>query len=135
MNAPQELVEAALAASTADGCIVIVADHSETNLRWAANSLTTNGQMQSRSMTVIATFERSDGTRAGVVTRAITAIEQVEDMVRAAEAIGRDSTPSDDASPLVEPYEHSDNWSADSTKTSVSVFDTFAPALGGAFER
>ncbi len=39
---------AALAASTADGCIVIAAEHTETNLRWAGNSLTTNGQMRTR---------------------------------------------------------------------------------------
>jgi predicted Zn-dependent protease len=135
MSDAQELVEAALAASTADGCIAIVADHSETNLRWAANSLTTNGQMQSRSMTVVTTFDRSDGTRAGVVTRAVTAVEQVEEMVRSAEALGRDATPADDASPLVEPYEHTDDWSADAAKTSVRVFDQFAPALGAAFDR
>jgi predicted Zn-dependent protease len=135
MSDPQELVDAALAASSADGCVVIVADHSETNLRWAANSLTTNGQMQSRSVTVVATFERSDGARAGVVTRAITAVDEVEDLVRAAETAGREATPADDASPLVEPYEHDDDWDGDPARTSVSVFDSFAPALGAAFER
>ena len=135
MTTPQELVDAALAASTADGCIAIVADHSETNLRWAANSLTTNGQMQSRSMTVVATFDGPDGSRAGVVTRAITAVEQIEEMVREAEASGRDAAPADDASPLVEPYEHSDDWSADATTTSVAVFDRFAPELGAVFDR
>ena len=46
---PQELVEAALARSTADGCVVIAEERSETNLRWANNSLTTNGQMASRA--------------------------------------------------------------------------------------
>ena len=135
MSAPQELVEAALAASNADGCVVIVADHSETNLRWAANSLTTNGQMQSRSMTVIATIDRSDGARAGVVSRAVTAVDEVEDLVRAAEAAGRDATPADDASPLVQPYEHHDDWDAEPIRTSVSVFDEFAPALGAVFDR
>jgi predicted Zn-dependent protease len=135
MSAPQELVEAALAASSADGCVVIVADHSETNLRWAANSLTTNGQMHSRSMTVIATFERSDGARAGVVTRAVTGADEVEDLVRAAETAGRDAGPADDASPLVQPYEHTDDWDAEPARTSVAVFDAFAPALGAAFDR
>ena len=33
---PQEQVEHALTRSSADGCVVIVADHSEANLRWAA---------------------------------------------------------------------------------------------------
>src|SRR5690242_1757898 len=106
MSQPQELAEAALAASTADDCVAIVNEHSETNLRWAGNSLTTNGQMSSRSMTVITTFAGSGGTRAGVVTRAVTAVEEVADLVRAAEDAGRDATPADDACPLIEPYEH-----------------------------
>ena len=49
----QEAVDRALAASTADGCVVVGSEHTETNLRWAANNLTTNGQMTSRSVTVI----------------------------------------------------------------------------------
>jgi predicted Zn-dependent protease len=135
VSQPQELAEAALAASTADGCIAIVAEHTETNLRWASNSLTTNGQMHSRSMTVISTFDHSGGTSAGVVTRDVTAVEEVEDLVRAAEADGRGASPADDASPLIQPYDHGDDWSAEPRRTSVSVFDEFAPALGAAFDR
>jgi predicted Zn-dependent protease len=133
VSAPQELVEAALAAATSDGCVVIASEHSETNLRWAANSLTTNGQMRSRSMTVVATFDRGEGSSAGVVTRAVSTIDEVGELVRAAEAAGRGAEPAEDASPLVEPYEHGDDWSADAASTSVAVFDEFAPALGAAF--
>ena len=42
-QAPHELVERALAASTADDCVVLVEEASSTNLRWANNTLTTNG--------------------------------------------------------------------------------------------
>ena len=63
----QELVEQALATSTADGCVVVANENTQANLRWAGNSLTTNGQMQSRSITVISTFDGPDGTSAGVV--------------------------------------------------------------------
>ncbi len=47
MNAPrhQSLVEHALVTSTADDCIVIVRDRTSANLRWANNTLTTNGVM------------------------------------------------------------------------------------------
>jgi predicted Zn-dependent protease len=135
MSRPQELVDAALSASSADGAVVIVGEHTETNLRWAANSLTTNGQMRSRSMTVISTYDNEAGTSAGVVTRAVTSVEEVADLVRASEAAGRDAKPADDASPLVEPYEHADDWDAVPAETSVAVFDAFAPALGAAFER
>jgi predicted Zn-dependent protease len=135
MATPQELVDAAMSASTADGCVVIAEEHTETNLRWAANSLTTNGQMRSRSMTVISTYAKPAGTSAGVVTRAVTSVEDVRDLVRASEESGRDEEPADDASPLVEPYENSDDWDAPAEETSVAVFDQFAPALGAAFNR
>ena len=45
---PQDVVEKALAASTADGQVAFVVESSEANLRWANNSLTTNGSMRSR---------------------------------------------------------------------------------------
>src|SRR6476659_2160021 len=135
MSAPQEYVDAALSASTADGCVVIASEHSETNLRWAANSLTTNGQMRSRSVTVISTFDKKGGTSAGVVTRAVAALEEIDDLVRASEAAGRDAEPADDAAPLVEPYPHDDDWSADAAVTSVEVFADLAPELGAVFTR
>ena len=43
-----EIVESALAARTVDAMTVICQEHSQTNLRWAANTLTTNGVMHSR---------------------------------------------------------------------------------------
>ncbi|HZC70555.1 MAG TPA: metallopeptidase TldD-related protein [Jatrophihabitans sp.] len=132
---PQQLVDTALAASTADGCVVIVSEHSETNLRWAANSLTTNGQMRSRSMTVVSTFDKPGGTSAGVVTRALSTVDEVGDLVRASEAAGRTADAADDASPLVEAYQHADDWTSPPAETSVAVFDTAAPALGAAFDR
>ena len=135
MTDPQELVEIALGASTADGCVVIVAEHSETNLRWAANSLTTNGQMRSRSVTVVSTFHRRGGTSAGVVTRSIASEEEVPDLVRAADATGREATPADDAMPLIEPYDTDDDWGAEAGATGIGVFERFAPHLGAAFER
>ena len=133
MSRVQELVEAALSASSADGCVVVGEEHTETNLRWAGNSLTTNGQMRTRSLTVISTFDRAEGTSAGVVTRAVSTVDEVADLVRASEAAGRDAQAADDASPLVEPYPHDDDWDADPAETSVEIFAEFAPALGAAF--
>jgi predicted Zn-dependent protease len=130
---PQQLVETALGASVADGCVVIVAEHSETNLRWAGNSLTTNGQMRSRSVTVISTYDHAAGTSAGVVTRAVSTVDEVDDLVRASEAAGRDAAPADDASPLIEPYDHDDDWSSPPAETGVEVFDRFATQLGAVF--
>ena len=101
----QDLVERVLTPSTADGCIVVGSEHTETNLRWAANNLTTNGQMASRSVTVISTVDGAAGPSAGVVTRSVTSADEVPDLVLASELAARKAGPADDAAPLVEPYE------------------------------
>ena len=131
----QEVVEQALRSSTADGCVVVASEHTEANLRWANNNLTTNGQMASRSVTVISTVAKPDGTSAGVITRAVTTPEEMDALVRASEAAARANSPADDAAPLVEPYPNDDDWSAVPARTSVAIFDNFAPALGDAFAR
>jgi predicted Zn-dependent protease len=131
----QGLVERALELSGADGCVVIAAEHSETNLRWAANSLTTNGQMSSRSVTVISTVELSDGTSAGVVTRTVAHPDELPDLVRASEHAARSGTPAEDAAPLVAPSSRDADgeWDAPARATGAEVFSDFAPALGQAF--
>ena len=85
----QDVVERALELSTADGCVVLAEESSEANLRWAANTLTTNGVMRGRQLTVIATVGGSEGTATGVVSRSNVGLDQVEALVRAAEEAAR----------------------------------------------
>ena len=129
----QDLVERVLTHSSADGCIVVGSEHTETNLRWAANNLTTNGQMASRSVTVISILDGAAGPSAGVVTRSVTSAAEVPDLVAASELAAHKAGPADDAAPLVQPYETDDDWSADPARTSVAVFERFADGLGTAF--
>jgi len=129
----QDLVERVLTRSSADGCIVVGSEHTETNLRWAANNLTTNGQIASRSVTVISIFDGAAGPSAGVVTRSVTSAAEVSDLVTASELAARKAGPADDAAPLVQPYETDDDWSADPARTSVAAFERFADGLGAAF--
>ncbi len=84
---PQDTVERALAAARAGGETVVIADESSTaNLRWAGNTLTTNGVAASRSLTVISIDRRADGTAGvGMVARSGVTPGQVEDLVREAE--------------------------------------------------
>jgi predicted Zn-dependent protease len=129
----QDLVDAALRTSTADDCIVIVAERSETNLRWAANSLTTNGQMSSRAVTVISIQAGADGTRAGVVTRPVASDVELATLVHDSELAAAQSEVADDAAPIVATARRDDDWDAGPAETSVDVFGSFAPALGRAF--
>ncbi len=129
---PQELVERALSLSNADHCIVLVDDGTSANLRWASNTLTTNGVMRSRSVTVISMIDGTSGTAAGAVSRSAVAPEEVEDLVRAAEQAARDNGPAEDAQPLV-PAEAAPDWAEAPAETSIEVFADLSPALGSAF--
>ena len=128
----QQLVEQALAASTADAQITYVTEHSEANLRWAGNSLTTNGAMRSRSVVVISFVDGGAGMASGTVAR--TGTPDVAGLVAASERAARDAGPAEDAVPLVsEAPPGTGDWSADPAETSIRVFSDFAPALGQAF--
>ncbi|MYT25099.1 TldD/PmbA family protein, partial [Streptomyces sp. SID7760] len=100
-TSPHEIVERALELSTADGCVVIADEQSTANLRWAGNALTTNGVTRGRTLTVIATVDGKEGTASGVVSRSAVTAEDLEPLVRAAEAAARGAGPAEDARPLV----------------------------------
>ncbi len=78
---PQELVEHALAASTADDCVVIVRDTTSANLRWANNTLTTNGQMSSRRATVVSFVGAGDQVAVGSTSGVATTADEITDIV------------------------------------------------------
>jgi predicted Zn-dependent protease len=131
-TAPHEIVERALELSRADGCVVIADEESSANLRWARNALTTNGVTRGRTLTVIATVDGAQGTASGVVSRSAVTAEELEPLVRAAEAAAREAGPAEDAQPLVGGAVAADFTEAPA-ETSPEVFAAFAPALGESF--
>ncbi|REF34699.1 putative Zn-dependent protease [Thermasporomyces composti] len=130
----QEIVERALSRSKADGCVVIAQESSSANLRWANNTLTTNGVMLTRSLTVIATVAGRSGVSSGAISRSVTTAQDVDRVVRDAEDAARANEPSEDARPLIT-GEAAPDWDEPPASTSIHVFDSFAPALGEAFGR
>ncbi|WP_329215951.1 metallopeptidase TldD-related protein [Streptomyces sp. NBC_01485] len=132
---PHEVVERALALSRADGCVVIADEQSTANLRWAGNALTTNGVTRGRTLTVIATVDGKEGAATGVVSRAAVTADDLESLVRAAEAAAHGAGPAEDAQPLVTGVAQSPEFTEAPAETSSAVFADFAPALGEAFAR
>jgi predicted Zn-dependent protease len=128
---PQETVERALALSKADGCVVLATEKSEANLRWAGNTLTTNGAMRSRGVAVISTIAGA----AGVVERSSVDPDELEDLVRASEQAARDAGPAEDAAPLVEPAGTPAGWDEPPAETSIGTLSGVAGGLGSVFER
>ncbi|KUN87416.1 metallopeptidase TldD-related protein [Streptomyces griseoruber] len=134
-NKPHEVVERALELSRADGCVVIADEQSTANLRWAGNALTTNGVTRSRTLTVIATVDGKEGTASGVVSRAAVTADELEPLVRAAEAAARGAGAAEDAQPLVTGEVVVPEFTEAPAETSSAVFADFAPALGESFAR
>ncbi len=132
---PQELVERALSLSQADGCVVIARESSEVNVRWAGNTLTTNGAMRGRALTVVATVDGAEGTASAVVSRSNVRVAELESVVRAAEDAARTAGPAEDARPLLAGVPAASDWDDDPAATSPGVLGAFAPALGEAFDR
>ena len=120
------VVEQALALSEADDCVVVVRESSSANLRWAGNTLTTNGAVRGRSVSVISIVGESVGVRSATV------VDSLEDLVRASEQAARDAAPAEDYGPLVQGGAAAD-FAEPAAETSPSVFAQVAADLGAAF--
>jgi predicted Zn-dependent protease len=134
---PQETVERALDAARSDDCVVIAKETSSANLRWADNTLTTNGVSRSRQLTVIAIDRRADGSTAGVVSRAGVRPDQVEEVVREAERAAADAAPAEDAAQVPGPGQagpfgknEKNGWDSEPSRTDIGVLRDFAAELG-----
>ncbi len=134
-STPQETVERALSLAAGvvgiDGCVVIAEETSSANLRWANNTLTTNGVTRGRRLTVIATVGGNEGTAVGVVSRSAVQTADLDDLIAAAAQAARQNTPAIDAGPLVEPSGPvGGNWADAPRETDARVFDRFVGDLG-----
>ena len=134
MISAQELIDRVLAQATTDDCFVIVSDSTQANLRWANSTLTTNGTIAQREVTVIVFVELADGMAAGAATRTDVAIEDIPDLLREAEAAARAAGAADDAAPLLRNTSVGD-WAGAQALTGPSAFGNITEPLGDMFRR
>ncbi len=121
-----ELCERVLALSQADGCVVVVSETSSTDLRWAGNTLTTNGAGRDRSIVVISVVGESFGVRSA------TTGDDLETLVRASEQAAREAGPAEDYGPLVQGPAQAD-FAEGAPDLESAVLAGFARDLGEAF--
>ncbi len=122
-----ELVEKALALSKADGCVVILEESSTVDLRWATNTLTTNGSRRERSLTVVSVVGESVGVRSA------STVDDLEGLVRASEQAARDAGPAEDFGPLVTGAADP-SFTDPGEVTTTAVFAALASDLGTSFD-
>lgn len=115
-------------------CVVIVDDLSQANLRWANNSLTTNGQMHSRNATVIAITGGDTDRAAGVRSGPVNGVADLLGLLEQAASVAAASDPAEDAMPLIDGGIDPD-YNEPATGTTIEIFTDLAPALGQAFSR
>jgi predicted Zn-dependent protease len=126
---PAELAERALAAATGP-CLVLVTSHSDANLRWAANTLTTNGLTSGHDVTVVAVHA---GDRVGVVSRSGVDETAVAALVGEAEASAREASAAEDAGDLLQ-GSADDAFGEAPAEVGAGDLSALADGLGAALE-
>ncbi len=130
-----EVVERVLALSRADEAMVIVTDAHDASLRWAGNSMTTNGSSNYRDWAVISIFR--DGPRAARVgTIGSTSVDpaEIEAVVRRSEEAARAAAPAEDAMPLLDSERPAEDWADPAGSTGIEVFTDLARGLSAGFD-
>ena len=131
---PHLLVERALAIPGVDDRVVIVRVTHGANLRWANNTLTTNGAGVRSQVTVLSFRHTGDGVAVAAMSGTAVTHEQVAELVAAADAASAQSRPASDAMPLVTGGAD-DDWAQPPAHTGIGVFADLAQGLGESFGR
>ncbi len=100
---PEEVVDRALAAGRAAGAddvVVVLERHDATNLRWAANQLTTTGTTSTTSVSVVAVVGTGAGRGYAGLTRQVSDQASLQALVADAVAASRRAGPAEDAADL-----------------------------------
>jgi predicted Zn-dependent protease len=127
---PQAVAERALR-DAAGQRIVIVTERSHGDVRFANNTMTTNGVRRDRNVSVIS-FDAHDGG-VGVGIASGSGMLDVADLASAASARATHAPTAEDASELIAGVQFGE-WSADAETTDLSVFAPLLEELHAAFE-
>ncbi|MET3805649.1 putative Zn-dependent protease [Nakamurella sp. UYEF19] len=136
---PQQIIDVALAASRADGCIVVVNGTSTANVRWANNTVTTSGVSDSLSWLVISVV----GGAAATVNASVAAASSpaaVAEVVRQSEREAKASASAGrarDFAELVTPEQAGGSevgFGEPGEPTSFSVYSALLSGLAAAFD-
>ena len=131
---PQEIIERITSAATYDDCIVIVEGKTQTNLRWASSTLTTNGHISEQSVTVIAFVAVDGGMATSSITYPSVTLEQCDQIAREVGAAARAAGAAEDYAELVKDKTFGD-WQSAHNPTSPQVFAQSVIDLGDMFKR
>ncbi len=133
MIGAQQVVDLALAEAarlgSADETIVLVTDRADASLRWAGNSMTTNGESVSRSTTVISIVRQGKTARVGSVQSSDVDPSSIAGLVAASQDTALSAPEARDSAPPLPGADAPDDWDAPVPGTSVQAFLDVAGSL------
>lgn len=134
MIGAQQVVDIALgAADPGTETIVLVTDRADASLRWANNSMTTNGETVSRNTTVISIVRRGSKAHVGSMRTSDVDPAVIPDLVAAAQRAALDAPEARDAAPPLPADDTPADWDALVPGTGAQVFTGIAGDLAKAF--
>ncbi|WP_025737934.1 TldD/PmbA family protein [Mycobacterium genavense] len=117
----------------ADETMVLVTDKVEATLRWAGNSMTTNGVSHSRNITVISIVRKGDSASLGTVVSAEVDPRVLPGLVAASQEAAAAAPEAGDAAPLLADTGVPADWDAPVPGTGPEVFAGVADSLSRGF--
>ena len=132
-QAVEQALEAAARAGGADETIVLVSDLADASLRWAGNSMTSNGESVSRSTTVISIVRKGDSAQVGSVESSEVEPDAIPALVAASQAGAQAAPAAPDSFALLTGSAVPDDWDEPSGRTGTDAFAGVAGALSRGF--
>ena len=137
MIGAQQAVDTALAEAArlgkADETIVLVTDRADAALRWAGNSMTTNGESVSRTTTVISIVRQRDTAHVGSVRSSDVDPAVTAALVAASQRAAVAAPEARDGAPPLPGADVPADWDAPVPDTSAGVFSALAGPLAQGF--
>jgi len=137
MIGAQRVVDTALAEAArlgnADETIVLVTDRSDAALRWAGNSMTTNGESVSRTTTVISIVRKGDTAHVGSVRSSDVDPALIAASVAASQRAAEAAPEARDGAPPLPGTDVPADWDAPVPDTGARVFSGLARPLAQGF--
>lgn len=118
----------------ANETMVLVTDRVEATLRWAGNSMTTNGVSVNRSVTVISIVRDGSSTRVGTMVSAEVDPRVIPGLVAASTDAARSAPEAGDAAPLLADTGLPADWNAPAPGTGPEIFGDLAASLSRGFK-
>ncbi|MCZ0727882.1 metallopeptidase TldD-related protein [Mycolicibacterium iranicum] len=117
----------------ADETIVLVTDRVDASLRWANNTMTTNGESTSRTTTVISIVRRNDDAHVGSVRSSAVDPAVITDLVAASQKAAAAAPPARDNAPALPGGDAPPNWDDAIPRTGAEAFGGVANSLTRGF--